>query len=148
MIAPGARRLGGHHVMLRAGSLRLLLPQRDVGPARTLEAQPRAGARPGWFIDGDPGAPGGEQTVAALSPRLERLPSFPSGRFVLVQFAHDPAHVWYAWDEVRVLIDVNLAAHELPPVMRRPGAPVEGFVALGEALAFLSRGEALLSHVH
>ena len=105
--------LDGNFVMVRADTLRLLLPQQDVGAARHLEARSGSGGR-----------------VVALSAAMEPLAALPADRFVLTHLhAGDAAHdLSFAWNEVRVLIDARLRWHPLPAAMRVTGAPFEGYV--------------------
>lgn len=107
------RTLNGNFVMLRADTLRLIVPQQDVGAAGHVEAKARPGDR-----------------VVALSATMEPLADLPSDRFVLTRLhAGDPAlDLAFAWNEVRVLIDAQLRWHPLPAAMLRPGATFEGYV--------------------
>jgi hypothetical protein len=63
-------------VVLRADTLRLLLPQADVGAASYLDQLPQA--IPGVFRRG--GA-AGEQAVVALSSQMRPLRQYPKDRF-------------------------------------------------------------------
>lgn len=136
-------RLRGHHVMLRADSLRLLLPQREVGAARNLEQQPRPSRERGVFVLGE-----GEDArpVVALSSAMRPLTEMPLDRFVLVQLSIGQADLWFAWSEVRVLMNLDLERHRVPPVMRNPGAPVDSWVRLDGGIALCSSAELLVEY--
>ena len=111
MHEPAESVLHGDFVLLRAGRLRLLLPQRAEGDA--------AGRR-----------------IVALSERMTLLPACPPGRFVLTVLGGDHADIAWAWDELRVLIGVDLAAVRLPAALVAPNTPVDHFVELEGELAF------------
>jgi hypothetical protein len=121
--------LKGHFVLLRAGALRLLLPQASVGPAEYR----------------DPGDL--SRRVVAPSERLQALDEVPAGRFVLAQLAGDggvgEGAPWLAWDEVRVLIDADLRAHALPPALRSPGMPVTAYVEFEDGIALYGDARAV-----
>lgn len=118
----GATTLRGNFVMLRADTLRLLLPQREVGAAEYIEGVPPGGAG-GLFEFGE-----GRQPLAALSSRMELLAQWPPGRFVVTRLAAGDAELCFAWNEARVLIDAELERRPLPPAMQVPGAPIDGYV--------------------
>jgi hypothetical protein len=123
-----ANRLQGDHVLLRADSLRLLVPREDVGAADHLES---AGHSEGLLL--------------ALSERMTPLPSPPPGRFVVTAFASRPG-VQLLWDEVRMLIDPALAVEELPVAMRAPDSPLTRYVQLDGEPIFCCNAEQLLGH--
>jgi len=141
-IAPGrpaCARLGGSFVLLRADSLRLLLPQQDVGPAEYIEHEPRPTATPGLF---EYGAGDGLRRIVALSDRMQALGSFPQGRFVVTQLVAGEGELSFAWNEVRVLIAAELEPHPLPPAMRTAGAPIDAYVEHdGEVLLCSTAGQ-------
>jgi hypothetical protein len=122
---PGATALRGNFVMLRADTLRLLLPQREVGAAEYVEGAPGPGSAGGLF---EFGAGDGAIAVIALSGRMEPLADWPQGRFVVTQLAADDVPLYFAWNETRVLIDALLERRPLPAAMRVAGAPIEGYV--------------------
>jgi hypothetical protein len=120
-----AGRISGNFVMLRAESLRLLLPQQDVGAAQYVEHEPRAMAQPGVFEHGE-----GDDArwVVALSAQMRPLARFPGDRIVLASLEADGAALSFAWDEVQVLIDAEFERHELPMALRVPDAPIDAYV--------------------
>jgi len=93
----------GNYVMLRAGGLRLVLPQHEVGGALYLE----------WNRRED------------------------KNRFIAVEIAGADGTATWCWDELRVLIDVELQRIDLPSALRGHGSPISGFVELDGEPAFL-----------
>lgn len=135
----GARR--GNFVMLRAGALRLLLPHDEVGPAEYVAEAPAGTAQGGIF---ELEVLGVRRAVVALSQRLRPLERFPAGRFLLTQL--HGGELSFAWDEVRVLIDAELEPQPLPPAMRSPGGPVDGYVQLGGDLLLCATAPRVLAY--
>src|SRR5512140_3777014 len=66
----------GNFVMLRADSLRLLLPQQEVGAAEYIEQAPRALPERGWF---EYGSGEGARPVIALSAQMPPIASCSPG---------------------------------------------------------------------
>ena len=130
-------------VLLRAGALRLVLPQQYVGLAEYIESEPLPTGEPGLFeyAVGD-----ASRSVAALSPALRPLEVFPSGRFVLTTLQADGAELCLAWDEVRVLIDTPLQAHPLPPALRTRGGPIQGCAEHAGQLLLCTTAQRLLAY--
>ena len=110
-------------MLLRAGSLRLVLAQSEVGAAQYLDAR----------------ADTGDRTYAALSEHMTMLPERPAERFVVTTLGDDEgSDLGWCWDELRVLIDVELQARPLPPVLLAPHTPVNCYVELaGGELAYV-----------
>jgi len=129
MSAP-LQRLRGHFVMLRADTLRLLLPQQDVGAARYLDSAEGALAL----------------QAVALSGEMRPLEACPPGRFLLIRLGDGGQATWFAWNEVRVMIDAELEPHELPDALRTSHSPLHGFVELEGEIAFLTRASQVLAH--
>jgi hypothetical protein len=50
----------------------------------------------------------------------------------------------FAWNEARVLIDARLELHALPPAMRVPGAPIDGYVEHDGELVFCTTARAVV----
>lgn len=129
----GAAGLCGNFVMLRADGLRLLLPQGEVGAADYVDGHARPTGAGGFFEIGD----GGDaRSVVALSGRLRPLAQWPPGRFVVTRLESGAGELSFAWNEARVLIDARLERHPLPPAMRAPGAPIQGYVEHEGELVF------------
>ncbi|MDP3760580.1 MAG: hypothetical protein Q8R01_08725 [Ramlibacter sp.] len=117
--------LRGNFVLLRADTLRLLLPQREVGAAEYIEGAPGPGSAGGLF---EFGAGDEALAVVALSGRMEPLAQWPQGRFVVTRLAAGDTGICFAWNETRVLIDAQLELRPLPAAMRVAGSPIEGYV--------------------
>lgn len=123
----------GHHVLLRAGSLRLLLPQASVGAAEYREFEPTATAQAGVF---EMVVAGKTRRVIFPSQRLRPLGRVDTSRFVLTRL-HVPIadEFWFAWDEVRVFVGAGFAVYELPPALREgPAMPATRYIELNEEL--------------
>lgn len=95
----------GNYVMLRAGTLRLVLPQEEVGAARYLDETARE----------------------------------DKSRFIAV----DLPGTTRCWDEMRVLIGLDLEPIELPAALRGAGSPVESYIELDGEPAFLCPADAV-----
>ncbi|HVZ46059.1 MAG TPA: hypothetical protein VHA82_19785 [Ramlibacter sp.] len=113
--------LHGDFVLLRAGRLALVVPQREVGEARHLGTCPARG-------DG---------RFAALSEAMTLMRACPPGRFVAAAFAGDDTGVLWCWDELRVLIGARLQAKEIPGMLLAANAPVARYVELDGDVAYL-----------
>lgn len=127
--------LRGNFVLVRADELRLLLPQDQVGAAGYLDARPEPADEPGLLK-----APGQERVFAALSSRMSLLPSCPSERFVVTtlgQGAVGGESISWCWDELQVLIDVELRPTALPVTLVAPETPIACWVEHAGDLAFL-----------
>lgn len=142
MNAVDASTLQGNFVVLRADSLRLLLPQDEVGAADYVDSAPVPSGEPGVFFCGGADAP---RSVVALSERMRPLAEFPGGRFLVTSLRAPELELSFAWDEVRVLIGVRLERHPLPPAMRVAGAPIEGYVEHAGELLLCSSAEQVLA---
>lgn len=136
--------LKGNFVVLRAGNLQLVLPQADVGAAQYLADRPRGSAAAGMFeLPGD--ADSAPRRVVALSAQMTPLPQLPDDRFLMTSFEAQ-AGVALCWDEVKVLIDVELQPQPLPAVMLPPDAPLTEFVEIDGEMVFCCTGARLLAH--
>jgi hypothetical protein len=123
--------LRGNYVLLRAGALRLVLPQADVAAASHLERTPGPGEIPGLLTCGGGGV------YAALSQDMTLLVACPVGRFIAAEFpAAAPGLLW-CWDELQVLIDVQLQPVALPDSLLAAQTPVRSWVELDDEPAFL-----------
>jgi hypothetical protein len=130
-------------VLLRADTLRLVLPQQDVGLAEYMEGEPLPTGEPGLF---EYAVGGACRIVAALSPALRTLEVFPGGRFVLTTLQADGAELCLAWDEVRVLIDAQLQSQPLPPALRTRGGPIQGYAEHAGQLLLCTTAQRLLAY--
>ena len=142
--------LRGNFVLLRADTLRLLLPQSQVGHAAYLDGRPRPTGKPGLMRlgqhegeRGGEGDGGGLRRFAALSADMTLLAECPANRFVVASLGEgnesNESLAW-CWDELQVLIDVELHPRTLPSVLVAPHTPVEGYVEHAGELAYLCDG--------
>jgi hypothetical protein len=120
--------------MLRAGSLRLLLPQEEVGAARYLGVRPEPSGEPGLFRLGDD--PAGHY-LAAISEQMTVLPEWPADRFVVAALGQGGEGLGWCWDELQVLIEVELQPRPVPAVLVSPHTPVEYYAEHAGELAYL-----------
>lgn len=135
-------KMRGDFVLLRADSLRLLLPQRDVLSTEYIDQTPVATAEPGVFVLG--GQPGGAQAVLALSAQMDLLARFPPDRFLLTRFTGSRQDTGLAWTEVRVLIDTELEFHAMPAVMQGEVELIDAYVEIDRELAFCTTAQRML----
>lgn len=135
--------MSGNFVLLRADSLRLLLPQQDVGAAEYVEHAPRPAGEPGLYEHGQ----GDDlRSVVALSREMKPLARFPADRFVLAKLHAADSALSFAWNEVRVLIAATLERRELPAVMRAPGAPIDAYVEHDGHVVLCTTAQRLVSY--
>jgi len=131
--APPQRELRGNFVVLRADTLRLLLPQADVGAASYLDQLPQATDLPGVFRRG--GA-AGEQAVVALSSQMRPLPQYPKDRFLVTPVVTPQGEFGFGWSEVQVLIDARLKPQALPAALAASNGPLKEFVEIEDQVVF------------
>ena len=117
--------LRGNFVMLRADTLRLLLPQAEVGGAQYLDPATTAQGH-------DEGG-----RILALSSQMKLLAERPPQRFVVATLEQGGEGRRWCWDELRVLIDVELRPRALPAVLVASDTPVEHYVEHEGHIAFL-----------
>jgi hypothetical protein len=137
-------RMRGNFVLLRADSLRLLLPQQDVSSTEYIESTPISTPQPGIFSSKEDVNSG--HRVLALSDQMHALATFPNDRFLLTQLANDQDDFSFAWNEVRVLIDAELEQYALPAVMQGPDALIDSYIELDGELVFCLSAQRLVSH--
>jgi hypothetical protein len=116
--------LRGNFVLLRAGVLRLLVPQAEVGAAEYLDRTEE------------------KRSLVALSPRMTLLPECPPERFVAAPL-QDGGELGWCWDELQVLIDVELQPQPLPPSLLTHSTPVSHYVEHEGELAYLCSARSL-----
>jgi len=114
----------GNFVLLRADQLRLVVPQADVGAASYIEM-------------GD-----GTQCVS-LSDTMKLLPGRPAERFIAAEFSGEFAGTAWCWDELRVLIDVQLEPIAVPKALRAGDSPVQAYVEIDGELAYVCTAESI-----
>jgi hypothetical protein len=136
-------KLRGNFVVLRADSLRLLLPQEDVSSTDYIEGAPLATSITGIFSSA--AEADSSRKVLALSGQMTPLATFPGDRFLRTQLA-DESDVSFAWNEVRVLIGAEFERQALPEVMRGVDAPVDSYVELDGELVFCTSSQRLVSY--
>jgi hypothetical protein len=137
--------LKGNFVLLKAGTLQLLLPQADVGAAQFLPTDPLPASDQAGLFELPPSDTDDALYVAALSPQMSLLHTLPPGRFLMASFVPQTG-VAMCWDEVKVLIDTEISPINLPPVMVSTHAPLTQYVELGDEIAFCCTAERLMAH--
>jgi hypothetical protein len=133
----------GNFVLLVADSLRLLLPQEDVVALERLGSNQFPDSASGLFPYRQDEQVG---QIVALSEQLLPLRVFPRERFLLSRLISAEHDFFLAWNEVRVLIDIELKPQPLPAVMQVPGAPIEAYVELDGMLVLCSTAAQLLAY--
>ncbi len=134
--------LTGTFVLLRAGNLRLLLPQQEVSAADYIELAPQPTDQAGVFTHGEGDA---ARPIVALSAKMRPLAAFPSDRFLLASLATEAGDMAMAWDEVRVLMEAEIKCQALPESMRVPGAPIESYVHLDGEIALYTSADRVMA---
>ena len=134
------RTVRGNYVLLRADTLRLLLPQSDIQSTDYMQTRPEP-------IDGESGLlhmPNSDDgaVYVALSSDMRLLGACPSDRFVSTRLQGD-VDVQWCWSEVRVLMDAQLSCEAVPPVLLAPHTPVHEMVAVGDDWAYLCSADVL-----
>jgi hypothetical protein len=130
----------GNYVLLTADGLRLVLPQHEVGTTEYLDGVLEAGDEPGLLkLQGLESA----LRFAALSTRMTLLPHCPSERFLVTSFRGGNEDINWCWNELKVLINVELQPQALPAVLLTPDTPVEHYVEIEGKLAFLCSADQL-----
>jgi hypothetical protein len=110
----------GNFVFVRADGLRLMLPQEQVGAAEYRRA----------------GEEGG-RIYAALSAGMTLLDDCPPERFVVTTLGDGSDGVAWCWNELQVLIGIELHPRPLPATLVGPSTPVGHYVEHAGELAFL-----------
>jgi hypothetical protein len=134
----------GNFVLLYADSLRLLVPQEDVGAAEYVDHTLLSTQDPGVFCHGEGE---NERFVVALSDRMHVLPAIPANRFILTRVAARQRKLAFAWNEVHVLIDRQLEPLALPPAMRVEGAPIQQYIVHDGELVLCTTAQRIVSFV-
>ena len=130
---PGAI-LRGNYVLLTADTLNLLLPQREVGAAEYLEGALEAGEEPGLLKLKGTESP---HRFAALSAQMTLLPQCPPERFLVAKLGNGEDGLGWCWNELKILIGVELQLLPLPAVLLTPNPPVDQYVEFEGKLAYL-----------
>jgi hypothetical protein len=130
----------GNYVLLTADALGLVLPQHEVGTTEYLDGVLEAADESGLLkLQGEEST----RRFAALSTRMTLLPHCPPERFLVTAFNGGNDEMRWCWNEVKILIDVELQPQALPAVLLTPDSPVEQYVELEGKLAFLCSADRL-----
>lgn len=136
--------LTGNYVLLRADETRLLLPQTDVGQAEYLthESQllPLEGSEGVFYLENHT-----DHFFVALSAHLKPQYTPPQNHFIATYLANTDEELRWCWHEVKILHDLQLAAHPLPEVVLVENSPVTHYVELEGSLAYPCTAEKLLA---
>lgn len=132
--------LRGNYVLLTADTLHLLLPQEEVGAAEYLESIPEAGDKPGLLKLHDTENP---RRFAALSTRMTLLQNCPPNRFLATPLGEGNVDLCWCWNELKILIDVELQTLPIPAVLLTPNTPVDRYVEIDGKLAYLCSAQQL-----
>ncbi|AMO24006.1 hypothetical protein UC35_15515 [Ramlibacter tataouinensis] len=124
----------GNFVLLRAGTLRLLFPQRAVSTAEYLAARPVASGQPGLLVMA--GEEDDGRRYAALSEDGTLLAACPAGRFIAATLPGDASGLAWCWDELRVLMDVSLQCLPLPPTLLLADSPFRHYTVIDGEVVF------------
>lgn len=135
--------LRGNYVLLTSDTLRLLLPQHEVGAAEFLDGALEASSEPGLLkLAGDDGA----RRYAALSRHMTLLPHCPPERFLVASLGDGDNDLGWCWDELQILIDVELQPQPVPNVLIAPNTPVRQYVEFEGKLAYLCSAQQLRTY--
>ncbi len=130
----------GNYVMLIADTLHLVLPQQEVGAAEYLEGKLEAGGESGFMrLHGDEHP----RRYAALSAMMTLHPLCPADRFMVTWLGEDGDDLGWCWNELQILIDVELRPQPVPKVLLAPNSPVDQYVEFDGKLAFLCNAQQL-----
>jgi hypothetical protein len=131
--------LRGNFVLLRAGALRVLLPQGDVGAAEYLPARPQPTGEPGILrVEGSEG-----RCFAALSAGMTLLDECPAERFVVATLGSESDGLAWCWDDLQVLIDLELKPRPLPQVLLAPSTPVTQYAEVAGDIVYVCGAQPL-----
>lgn len=129
-----------NYVLLTADTLRLLLPQRELGGAEFLEGALEATDRPGLLKRvGDDGP----RRYAALSTRMKLLRRCPPERFLVARLGVASDDLGWCWNELRILANIELRPQPLPRALIAPDSPIDQYVEFEGKLAFLCSAQRL-----
>lgn len=133
-------------MLLRADTLRLLLPVEEVGPAEQLGEMPLPTGEPGLFeVPGDATTGGAMRFAAALSAHMQPVADMPSDRFIVTPFPAQPGVV-LAWNEARLLPTAAVRLQSLPEAMCAPESPLAQFAEIEGEVVFTASAERLLGY--
>jgi hypothetical protein len=133
----------GNYVLLTADTLHLLLPQHEVGAAEYLDGTLEAAEESGLLKLRGKDSP---RRFAALSAGMTLLPNCPPGRFLVTPLGEGGDSLGWCWNELQILIDVELVMHPLPEVLLARDTPVKQYVELEGKLAYVCSAEQLFAY--
>jgi hypothetical protein len=132
--------LRGNYVLLTADTLSLLLPQHEVGNADYLDGELEAADEHGLFKVHNSVY---NRRYAALSAQMTLLPNFPPERFLATTIGDHNMDIFWCWNELRIMIGVDLQLKSIPKVLLSPRTPVNQYVEFEDKLAYLCSAKQL-----
>lgn len=127
-------------VLLIAGSMRLLLPQRDVGEVEYLEGRLCESGQPGVLRECASDSP---RRYVALAEDFQPLAYCPDNRFLATRIGAPGDELRWCWEELKVLVSPMIDRRPIPPVLLTPRSPFSHYVQLDGGLAYQCTGEQL-----
>ena len=128
------------YVFLRAGGLRLLVPQTEIGAIGHLEGRPEPTGMPGLLA-----VPGRDAACfLVLDEEFRLLEACPEDRYVTTSIpSADGMETQWCWNEARVLLDFDAPVEELPQVLLTAASPLRRYALLDEQPVFVCSAETL-----
>ena len=128
------------YVFLRAGKLRLLVPQTEIGVIGHLEGRPEPSGMPGLLA-----VPGRDDACyLVLDEEFRLMESCPEDRYVTTSLpSADGMETLWVWNEARVLLDFDGVIEDMPDVLLRSASPLRRFTLLEEQPVFVCSAETL-----
>ncbi len=132
----------GDFVFLRAGSLRLLMTQNEAATAVHLDSLPEPTDFFGFFsVPGDVEG----RCFVAISEKMELLDRCPKERYMATPLPVEGGILYWCWDEVRVILDREIAVSSLPTAIVTPRSPLRLFTEMDKMPVYICGGEQLNS---
>ncbi len=129
------KRLRGNYVLLRAGSLRLLAPQENMGNIGYLSDKDTAALHclgDGKQLLAAIDNAGNQQPVfAALSEQLDLTDAIPRNRYVMTTHKKT-AEICWCWSEVLLLNGIDVPLTPMPALLRSAANPISAVVTLND----------------
>lgn len=143
-----SERLQGDYVLLRADSLRLLVPQSNL--TNIIHLQDRLTVAEQCIKDPKQlliQQSDQEQQLLALSEDLTLLSAVPKNRFVMTQHTQT-ATIHWCWTEVQLFNHLDMKCEQLPPIVRTDITPIDAIVTLADGKqAFVCQFDNLLNYL-
>lgn len=130
----------GNYVLLASDSLRIILPQHEVGPAQYLDGPLEESSEPGLLRRSGSDA---TQRFIALSAQMKPRKHCPSDHFLLVTLGDDSSEFRWCWKELRVLINTQLDLLPIPSSLLTPISPITHYVELNGKPAYFCNARRL-----